>query len=190
MLGFFVWILSEFMPKLVKTRKSAKTKKLAKTRHVSENSKVTALVVLFSLVIVLIPQNSLNARKAGLPSMEFPRSTAYQASVMHLERGLREPYTPSKYTTNIIVTSYNSVPAQTDSSPFITAFGTQVRDGIVATNYLPRGTQVRFPDLYGTKVFVVEDRMNVRYNRHIDIWSEDTTFSKQFGARYLRMDIL
>ncbi|OGY89826.1 MAG: hypothetical protein A3B30_02225 [Candidatus Komeilibacteria bacterium RIFCSPLOWO2_01_FULL_52_15] len=90
----------------------------------------------------------------------------------------------------IWVTSYNSEPGQTDSTPFITAFGTQVRDGIVATNYLPKGTKVRFPDLFGEKVFVVEDRMNVRYNKRMDIWSADKEFSRQFGARYLRMEVL
>ena len=99
-------------------------------------------------------------------------------------------YQPSQHQLYITVTSYNSEPGQTDSTPFITAFGTEVRDGIVATNYLPRGTKIRFPDIYGSKIFIVEDRMNIRYFKRMDIWMEDKDVSKQFGARTLRMEIV
>jgi 3D (Asp-Asp-Asp) domain-containing protein len=91
---------------------------------------------------------------------------------------------------NITVTSYNSEPGQTDDSPFITAFNTHVRDGIVATNFLPKGTLVRFPDEFGDKTFVVEDRMNSRYYYRMDIWMEDKQESIDFGIKYLKMEIL
>lgn len=90
----------------------------------------------------------------------------------------------------ITVTAYNSEVGQTDDSPFITAFNTHVRDGIVATNFLPKGTVVRFPDKYGDKEFVVEDRMNERYYYHMDIWMEHKVDAKQFGVKYLKMEIL
>jgi 3D (Asp-Asp-Asp) domain-containing protein len=90
----------------------------------------------------------------------------------------------------IVVTSYNSEPGQTDDTPFITAFNTHVRDGIVATNFLPKGTLVRFPDEFGDKTFVVEDRMNSRYFYRMDIWMENKADSIKFGARYLKMEIL
>ncbi|MCB9803029.1 3D domain-containing protein [Candidatus Nomurabacteria bacterium] len=96
----------------------------------------------------------------------------------------------AKTTMNIIVTSYNSEPGQTDDSPFITAFNTHVRDGIVATNFLPKGTLVRFPDEFGDKIFVVEDRMNSRYYYRMDIWMADKAESIKFGAKYLKMEIL
>ncbi len=88
------------------------------------------------------------------------------------------------------VTAYSSEPGQTDSTPFITAFGTHVRDGIVATNCLPKGTVVRFPEVYGDKEFVVEDRMNARYYYRMDIWMADTRDAIQFGAKTLKVEIL
>ncbi len=96
----------------------------------------------------------------------------------------------AKSTMHITVTSYNSEPGQTDSTPFITAFGTTVRDGIVATNFLPKGTLVRFPEEFGDKTFVVEDRMNSRYYYRMDIWMADKQEAIQFGAKYLKMEIL
>lgn len=99
------------------------------------------------------------------------------------------PREPSK-TMYIMVTAYNSEPGQTDDSPFTTAFGTHVRDGIVATNFLPKGTIVRFPEKFGDKEFVVEDRMNARYYYHMDIWMADKPEAIKFGARFLKMEIL
>lgn len=90
----------------------------------------------------------------------------------------------------ITVTAYSSTPDQTDDSPFITANGTVVHDGIVAANFLKFGTRVRFPTLYGDKVFVVTDRMNVRYNYHLDIWMPSRESAKQFGVKYVDVEIL
>src|SRR3989344_3213041 len=63
----------------------------------------------------------------------------------------------------LAATAYSSTPDQTDDTPFITAKGTTVRDGIIAANFLPFGTRIKIPDIYGDKIFVVEDRMNRRY---------------------------
>jgi 3D (Asp-Asp-Asp) domain-containing protein len=149
-----------------------------------------ASIALVSLSIFIFPHSSLGGHVYRTDALEFSIDERHQASLLYISRDPDSFYTPSKKTIQIVVTSYNSEPGQTDSTPFITAFGTQVRDGIVATNYLPKGTKVRFPDLYGSKVFVVEDRMNIRYHKRMDIWSADKEFSRQFGARYLRMEIL
>ncbi|MFH0873289.1 MAG: hypothetical protein V1846_00395 [Candidatus Komeilibacteria bacterium] len=95
-------------------------------------------------------------------------------------------------TKRVTVTAYNSEVGQTDDSPFITAFGTYVRDGIVATNDLPRGTRVRFPETFGTKIFTVEDRMNRRYTGtgRADIWMASKKDAITFGARKLTMEVL
>ena len=97
---------------------------------------------------------------------------------------------PARRTMIITVTSYNSEPGQPDDTPFITAFNTRVRDGIVATNFLPKGTIVRFPDKFGDKEFVVEDRMNERYYYRMDIWMADKQEAIQFGIKVLKMEIL
>ncbi len=85
---------------------------------------------------------------------------------------------------------YSSTPDQTDDSPFITAKGTYVRDGIIATNILPFGTLVKIPTVYGNKIFVVEDRMNRRYQNHIDIWFPDRETALEFGRRTVRIEII
>jgi 3D (Asp-Asp-Asp) domain-containing protein len=84
--------------------------------------------------------------------------------------------------------------AQTDSSPCITANGFNVCEhGIedtVATNYLPFGTRVRIPELFGERVFVVRDRMNARYYRKFDIWMKDKAEAIQFGVRVAEIEVL
>lgn len=90
----------------------------------------------------------------------------------------------------LTVTAYSSEPRQTDSTPFTTAWITPVRDGVVALNFLPKGSMVRFPDLYGDKVFYVEDRMNVRYPYRADIWMYTREEAVGFGLKYLRMEEL
>ncbi len=88
------------------------------------------------------------------------------------------------------VTAYSSTPEQTDDTPFITASGTTVRDGIVATNLLPFGTKVQIPDVFGDKVFVVEDRMHSRKVNNLDIWMETYNEAKYFGAHYTKILVL
>src|SRR3989344_4085984 len=58
----------------------------------------------------------------------------------------------------VIATAYSSTIEQTDESPFVTASGSTVRNGIVANNGLKFGTKIRIPLLYGNRIFIVEDR--------------------------------
>lgn len=102
-----------------------------------------------------------------------------------------EPNTQkSQFTKVVTVTAYSSTVDQCDSSPFITASGTHVRDGIIATNALAFGTRVQFPSVFGDKVFVVEDRMNARYSDRADIWFSTREEAKQFGVKRLEMIVL
>ena len=74
---------------------------------------------------------------------------------------------------SVIVTAYSSTPWETWGDPFITAAGTQVREGIIANNLLPFGTRIKLPELYGDRIFIVEDRMHSKKGYyHVDIWSE------------------
>jgi len=90
----------------------------------------------------------------------------------------------------VSVSAYSSTPDQTDDSPFITARNTYVRDGIVATNFLPFGTAIKIPDIYGDKIFIVEDRMNRRYVTNVDIWMADRDSALKFGRRNLTIEVL
>jgi 3D (Asp-Asp-Asp) domain-containing protein len=92
---------------------------------------------------------------------------------------------------NVVVTAYSSTVWETDDSPFITASNTYVRDGIIANNYLPFGTKVKLPEIYGDKIFVVEDRMSwKKSNYHIDIWFPSYSEAKEFGAKTTYIEIL
>ncbi len=90
------------------------------------------------------------------------------------------------------VSAYTSSVDQTDSTPFITASGTYVRDGVAAANFLPMGTKFRIPKLFGDKVFTVEDRMNSRYNgtTHVDIFMEDGREADLFGMQRAQLEVL
>jgi 3D (Asp-Asp-Asp) domain-containing protein len=88
------------------------------------------------------------------------------------------------------ITAYTSLPDETDSTPFITANGTHVRDGIVATNILPFGTEIEIPSLFGTKVFTVEDRMSPHFQNTIDIWMPTKGKALFFGLNYADVVIM
>ena len=91
----------------------------------------------------------------------------------------------------VIVTAYSSTPWETWGDPFITASGSWVRDGIIANNLLPFGTKVRMPEIYGDKVFVVEDRMNSRKgNYHFDVWFPSYHQALEFGAKKTYVEVL
>lgn len=97
---------------------------------------------------------------------------------------------PAVRTIKVPVSAYNSEPGQTDSSPFTTADGSQVRDGIVAANFLPHGTRFRIPDYFGDKVFEVHDRMNARYTYKIDLWMLNKSDARKWGVRTVKVEIL
>jgi len=108
-----------------------------------------------------------------------------------LDAYLREYFVnkiPQK-TMYVTVTAYSSTKDQTDGDPYLTAIGTPVRDGIVAANFLPIGTVVRFPDKFGEKLFVVEDRMHEKFGFQVDIWMSNQEEAKKFGIQYLKIEI-
>ena len=93
-------------------------------------------------------------------------------------------------TYRVTATAYSSTRAQTDSTPFISASGVHVFDGMIAANFLPFGAKVRLPDLYGDKQFIVLDRMNQRYSHRVDIWIDSYHKAKQFGVKYVRVEVI
>lgn len=96
-------------------------------------------------------------------------------------------------TYKVPVTAYTSEVGQTDESPCITASGLDVcqrnLENVVAANFLPIGTRVRIPELYGNQVFYVEDRMNERYHYKMDIWMKEKAAAKQFGVKYATIEV-
>lgn len=113
-----------------------------------------------------------------------------------------ETKTPTaKYSMNIVATAYSSEAAQTDSTPCIPAmwkfdlcayYATTGIEDTIAANFLPLGTKVRFPEVYGDKIFVVRDRMNAKYNgkSRIDFWMHSKPNAVKFGVKSMTMEVL
>jgi len=90
----------------------------------------------------------------------------------------------------VTASAYSSTIDQTDSTPFITAANTFVRDGVIAANFLPIGTRIKIPELFGDKQFIVEDRMNSRYWYNIDLWFADRDTAMNFGRKQVVIEIV
>lgn len=91
----------------------------------------------------------------------------------------------------MVITGYSSTPHETDNDPEITASGTRTRDGIVANNLLTFGTKIRIPEIYGDKIFVVEDRMNRdKGYYHTDIWFPSYLQALSFGSKITYIEVL
>ncbi|MBI4120413.1 MAG: 3D domain-containing protein [Parcubacteria group bacterium] len=88
------------------------------------------------------------------------------------------------------VTAYSSSVDETDATPFITASGETVRDGIVAANFLPLGTKIKIPEYFGNKIFVVKDRMARKHDEKVDIWFPSKELAKAFGKRKLQVQVV
>jgi 3D (Asp-Asp-Asp) domain-containing protein len=100
------------------------------------------------------------------------------------------PINPHKWV-EVTATAYSSRVEETDDTPFITASGTHVHEGTLAANWLPIGTKVKIPTLFGNQTFTVEDRMNKRHTgKSVDIWFNDTQKALQFGVANTRIEIL
>lgn len=98
-----------------------------------------------------------------------------------------------KVSTNTI-TAYNSEAGQTDDSPCITANGFNVcKHGVedtIAANFLPFGTKVKIPDLFGDRVFVVRDRMNKKHPNRVDVWMQERSDAIKFGVKVAKIQVI
>lgn len=92
------------------------------------------------------------------------------------------------------MTAYNSEVGQTDNSPCITANGFDVcKHGVedtLAANFLPLGTKVKIPELFGDRVFVVRDRMNKKHPNRVDVWMKDKHDAIHFGVKVAKIQVI
>lgn len=168
-------------------------------------SAISALTIFIFAITTLVP-NSVGATSASTmvattaPLVQV--KTAYQ--IKHAYDGVNFPESDTRaprYTMTVVATAYSSEAAQTDDTPCIPAMwkfnlceyyeAYGVADSIAA-NDLPLGTKVRFPELYGDKVFTVRDRMNSRYTgkSRIDFWLPHKSEAVHFGVKTLKMEVL
>ena len=102
------------------------------------------------------------------------------------------PAYPCKWIGLCLITAYSSSIDETDSTPFITAYNTQIREGVVACNWLEKGTQIH---IEGLGWFVVEDRISDKMARRhgynvIDIWMPTKREALEFGIQVLSVSKL
>ncbi|MFH1894595.1 MAG: hypothetical protein ABH813_01680 [Patescibacteria group bacterium] len=151
------------------------------------------LVIALSLFLMAGTFPVLKQKLQDVFAQSDNRVLDVRALAMLQENSLAQASSPQnpKQIMKVIITAYSSTPEETDSTPFITAAGTPVRDGIVANNLLPFGTKIKIPDLYGNKIFIVEDRMNRRKGlNQFDIWFASQAEAKKFGAQITYIEIL
>jgi len=152
---------------------------------------ITAVQLVFPQMALAIEDVSVINEPTEIEITNVIDDPDWNYSIRLPETNPREPL----YVINITVTAYNSLPWQTDDTPCITASGMDIcernAEDIIATNFahLPYGTRVKFPDLYGDKIFRVEDRMNKRYYQRADIWMKEYADAKAFGRKVTRMEI-
>jgi hypothetical protein len=134
-------------------------------------------LLIVGLILALIIMNVYRvstARAESSISAKNKQKEPIETYSVSLEEYLFSPQvvSPDK-TLSAVLTGYSSTPDQTDDSPFISASGKYVYDGMVANNCLPFGTRIKIPKLFGEKVFTVHDRMNKRYGcGKFDIWMD------------------
>ena len=87
----------------------------------------------------------------------------------------------------ITITSYNNEESQTDSTPHIMASNRMVYEGAVAISRdLKEKYKLRWGDfvlLDSDRLYVIEDLMNERYEKRIDIFSFDKKRSKKINFK-------
>lgn len=153
---------------------------------------LNALFAMKDLSFATQAVNPAEAFAASQDVQSLEGTIVAQAAMPQRESIVAPIVQPEKKFYSARISAYTSSVDQTDSTPFITASGSYVRDGIAAANFLPFGTKFRIPKLYGDKVFVVEDRMNSRYNgtTHVDIFMEDGDDARLFGVQTAQLEVL
>jgi 3D (Asp-Asp-Asp) domain-containing protein len=105
-----------------------------------------------------------------------------------------KPVVKPKKVLVVVATAYSSSVEETDDTPCLTANGFDVcannQVNVVAANFLPFGTKIKIPELYGDRELLVQDRMNARYGAgRIDIWHPTKQQAKSFGVKRLTIEV-
>jgi 3D (Asp-Asp-Asp) domain-containing protein len=155
--------------------------------------KTVVVLALGVAILTLFPDLSHESYgKQGLSLRQAPDFSEFVTSQGSTLLSIASPKSPDLVlaTLPVVVTAYSSTTWQTDDTPFTTASGTSVREGVVAANFLPIGTKIKLPDLYGDKIFVVEDRMHPRQKYVVDIWFPSYWEALNFGAKYTQVQVI
>ncbi|MEI6511203.1 MAG: hypothetical protein WCO25_04140 [Candidatus Uhrbacteria bacterium] len=143
----------------------------------------------------------LNSASADVDTgPRYPASSTVALMIAAMQNETRDfgslpvaPIAAPRRTYTIPVSAYSSDAAQTDATPCIAARGFDLcendEENVVAANFLPIGTKLRIPELYGSRIFTVVDRMNARYDRHVDVWMKTKADAKSFGRKRATIEV-
>lgn len=164
------------------------------------DTKHYALALTIAVNMTAVPGSGLNLPPIGpnihigealssvLSSQALSTSSLQVKSEIAAEKPIEQ--TPEAKTKKVTLTAYSSTVDQTDDSPFIAASGKKVYDGMIAANFLPFGTKIKIPALFGEKIFTVDDRMHRRFSERVDIWFPERGDALRFGIRTAEIVIL
>ncbi len=141
-----------------------------------------AVVIAYNIVFPI----NIGHADDELTALAYTGSEASQTNYQLPEVKERAP----RQEKSVRITGYSSTVDQCDGDPFTTASGSQVHVGTVANNCLPFGTKLKFPELFGDQIFVVEDRMNSRYGCEVyDIWMPERSQALAIGSQYTKVQV-
>lgn len=160
----------------------------------SRTIQIVLFLIIFELTPLPYPVHATETEAANLEISDAKVESVIseKAEVLEDIGALKRPEVAwsRKYT----MTAYTSEVAQCDASPCITANGFNVcRHGIedtVAANFLPFGTKIRIPALFGDRILIVRDRMNSRYQERVDVWLKSYDNAIDFGVKYVEIEVL
>jgi 3D (Asp-Asp-Asp) domain-containing protein len=151
-------------------------------------------ILLFTIILAntLIPAHPANAEKSdNLANLSIDIANSSTKTIIRTsDKIISDNEQPDK-TVKAVITAYTSTKDQTDGNPFRSASGKTVYDGMIASNWLPFGTKIKIPSLYGDKIFTVDDRMNKKYGYgRLDVWLDSTkTDAKKFGVKHVDVEV-
>lgn len=167
--------------------KVMQAKELATKAH-KEAQKLALAAIIMQFVLA---GAWLAAEKSGVIELLEPKTTT-----LYVARGSEVPLEEQKTAEIkevVEVSAYTSEVAQTDSSPYITADGTNLKKEykcIIATNDYPFNTRIEIETL---GICEVHDRMNKRYTgkSKIDVYmGNDKQRALEFGRKELGYKVL
>lgn len=169
---------------------------LNKIGKVSSDFKLMLIIVLVAFMANMVwPQPifaAMNNEDGEQSILKEQAVDLFTQMIDQYEQAKNEPKVAR--TVKVVATAYSSTPDQTDSTPCITANGFNVcrhgQENVIAANFLKFGTKVRIPELYGDKIFTVQDRMHSRFSQRIDLWKLSRQRALDFGKQRIEIEIL
>jgi 3D (Asp-Asp-Asp) domain-containing protein len=174
------------------------TQKILTDITTTMKDKIIFGIIAFALIInVFCPQvvkaaDANDIAKQEIKSQTWDLLTARYAELK--DQADKAKDAKVKRTMSVTSTAYSSSVDQCDATPCITADGYNVckanEENVVAANFLPFGTKIRIPEIFGDRVFTVHDRMNKRFNSRVDVWMTERSKAIQYGKRTIKIEIL